>query len=424
MPSSDALRDCSNMSQDSLDTSQQRKRQASQSPLNEGANKRSRPNADSGDNTVVNDSPDRHDRRDIQDNSGPPQSASNDSSVERLLSVPLDVVFREVPSAAAAPMSQRRKPLLTRAEAQCLVKTAQLAHQVDVIVDISSHALSRQQWCRSFRESIQGVPLLRSVLPVLSVHGDKIPSSALKNVQGELDRVLLELEACASALHQYSEQNYTLSESLLDAFGDGQAPSSGQELAREKRIMAEIEEEVCVRIDRLLGMAALNTQDDADSMGNVEDAFEKATGIESRQFESMRKFCYRMLGIDAIEDASGVAAVEEEGDNNGIPSDIENGEDENPEPKQQGANEGPNRDLLLALADEVRGQWSGSTVAIHTPEHHSSMNGDQDESQPDEVGSFMEPEMTQGISNAVEALAVLASGSRCDNSRRMSPGDE
>jgi hypothetical protein len=56
---------------------------------------------------------------------------------------------------------------------------------------------------------------------------------------------------------------------------------------------------------------------------------------------------------------------------------------------------------------------------MHTPERYSSMNGEEEQSQLDEVGSF---EMTQGTSNAVEALAVLASGSR--GSRRMDQGDE
>jgi hypothetical protein len=64
---------------------------------------------------------------------------------------------------------------------------------------------------------------------------------------------------------------------------------------------------------------------------------------------------------------------------------------------------------LLALAQEAEEhahQWSASTVSIHSPvKKHSPM--ETDESEEEEYG-----EMTQGTSNAVAALTVLASAGR------------
>jgi hypothetical protein len=314
-------------------------------------------------------------------------SRSNDSSVGELLSVPLNVIFREVPSSTHSAM-QRRKPLLTRAEAQCLVKTSQLAHEVDVIVGVSSEVLSRQRWCRIFGESIEGIPLLRSVLPVLAVHGHIITKKALANVQAELERVLYELEGCSSALRQYSEQNWTLSESLMDAFGDCEAP--GQELAKEKRCMAEIEEEVCTRIESLLGMA---TKEEGSA---PQDAFEQAMDSDSGRFVSMQTFCYKLLGLSVDETASAAAQASFEAasilDENGGSESV--------------LDEPHDLTKRSAFCDDGD-HWTCSTVLIRSPQcHHSHMN--TEEQSPG--GSYKIPEMTEGTSTVVQALADLASG--------------
>jgi hypothetical protein len=66
---------------------------------------------------------------------------------------------------------------------------------------------------------------------------------------------------------------------------------------------------------------------------------------------------------------------------------------------------------LLALAQEAEEhahQWSASTVSIHSPvKKHSPMETDESEEEEGEYG-----EMTQGTSNAVAALTVLASAGR------------
>lgn len=413
--SDDALRDCSNTS---MENSQQRKRPAS--PLNIGDAKRSRRNDD---NAVDNNDAAAFDPQRQQDgNDAPQETTSNSESVESLLAVPLNVIFRQVPGT-----QKRSKPLLTRAEAQCLVKIAQLAYQVDAIVDLSSRAFSRQEWCQTLSESIQGAPLLRSILPILSVHGTERTSHALQQFQGELDRILVELEACACALRQYSEQNWTLSESLLDAFGGDEATTitPGQDLATEKRFLAEIQEEVCARLERVLKMSAFQ-----ETLDNTEqqDAFEQAT--ESGQFVSMAQFCNRLFGMEESQQVQNTevqnATVPEEQQSQGSSSNTgasnvdKHGEAEvpaRPQEEQTRADEQQqdSTSALLALTKEAakdRGQWSQSTASIHAPEPQSSTNNDDkdddEDSEEDEVDPF--GEMTQRTSRAVAALTVLAAG--------------
>lgn len=372
-----------------MEDSQQRKRQALDS--NEEGVKRKRSNPD---NTTHQGSVTADDevRRSAHHD--------NDSSVEELLSVPLHIIFREVPSSAhhSSLSATRRKPLLTRAEAQCLVKTSQIAREVDVIVNMACEVLSRQRWCRSFGQSIEGVPLLRSVLPVLAVHGHVIPTRALATVQGELDHVLYELEMCASALRQYSDQNWTLSESLMDALSDCEAP--GQELAKEKRKMAEIEEEVCTRIERLLGMVSMTGEgNSAETL--AEDAFHQAMDSDSGQFVSMQMFCDRLLGLDVDEGPAVSAAARKHVETASIAN-------------ENGGPESGSHDLRKrSTLDDDRDQWSCSTLSIRSPERHSHMTIEEQSRD----GSYKQPEMTQATSIAVEALAGLASSRRGDSPR-------
>jgi hypothetical protein len=397
---SDALRDCSNTSMEN--NSQQRKRPASTFPLtNNNAAKKSKPSNDDGNVVFADNTASR---------------AQAEYSVERLLSVPLEVIFRKVAS------GNRSKPLLTRAEAQCLVKTTQLAHQVDAIVQVSFQALSRQVWCKDFAESIQTVPLLRSVLPLLVVHGTQTTNGALAQVQTELDGVLSELEACAAALQQYSEQNWTLAESLMDAFGGGDMPlSSGQDLAREKRIIAEIQEEVCARCQSVLKMSA-----SLDGT-TVEDAFEQARDQQSGQFVSMQEYCRRLFGADKTNDSkqsnisatpAAAAAPQNEQPNEGntttnsVSSINDNGGDKIPprseqEQQEESTNATETNNPLLTLAQEAeeRGGWSDSTASMQAPERSSPTGDEEEDSQDEEMEHY--GEMTQGTSGAVAALAVL-----------------
>lgn len=186
-------------------------------------------------------------------------------SVQQFLTVPLPIIFRQVDGGGG-------KPLLTRAEAQALLRITNLACEFDILVDLISQALERQLVARQLRADVQSIPTLRSLVPTLVAHGQEIPQQALERLQTELDRVLVELEACGVQLKQFSEQNWTMSDSLLEAFGA--TPSSGHTLANEKRILADIEEDLATRLEHL----------DRPFEGYKEEDL------------SMAKVCYRSFG--------------------------------------------------------------------------------------------------------------------------------
>lgn len=194
-------------------------------------------------------------------------------SVQQFLTVPLPIIFRQVDGGGG-------KPLLTRAEAQALIRITNLACEFDILVDLISQALKRQLVARQLRTDAQSIPTLRSLVPTLVAHGQEIPQQALERLQTELDRVLVELEACGVQLKQFSEQNWTMSDSLLDAFGA--TPSSGHTLANEKRILADIEEDLATRLEHL----------DRPFEGYKEEDL------------SMAKVCYRSFGEEPPEPPS------------------------------------------------------------------------------------------------------------------------
>ncbi|KAI2499901.1 hypothetical protein MHU86_14571 [Fragilaria crotonensis] len=86
---------------------------------------------------------------------------------------------------------------------------------------------------------------------MLELHGKLLPQAALSYFQVELERVIGSLEVCTTALKQSSEQNWTMSESLLDAFGGSAVISSAHVLANEKRILSDLQEELSKRIEHL-----------------------------------------------------------------------------------------------------------------------------------------------------------------------------
>jgi hypothetical protein len=222
-----------------------------------------------------------------------------------------------------------------------------------------------------------------------------------------MHRILQDLSSCAAALAHYAEQNWTVSESLLDAFGDdGTLLSSGQELAQHKKFLAELQEEVSSRIQTLL---------------NDEEILKWAHGSVPTP---MTQFCQQLFGIkqdttettnpEAIQQEQPTASLEQEdnhGENETLNLDTNkrggtvSGMEKEHDPKEP-LNENP----LLALAQEAEEhaqQWSASTVSIHSPvKKHSPMDTDESEEE-EEYG-----EMTQGTSNAVAALTVLASAGR------------
>jgi len=236
-----------------------------------------------------------------------PDSIQSPSTIESLLAVPLNVIFREIPSSnkvsptkGSTTSKQGGKPLLTRAEAKCLLQVTMLAQEMDCLVQTSTEILSQRKWCRSFGQKLlqqqhqtnvdHGTtttccnPFLRPLLPILILQGSWMTSTALEKIQDQLSRILVRLSQCRQSLRQFSEQNWTLSESLLEALDNGSGSGGNNEsqeekimdwmessqllllpentelpkgavLAREKRRLSDLQEEVCSRIDSLLGQA-------------------------------------------------------------------------------------------------------------------------------------------------------------------------
>ena len=248
-------------------------------------------------------------------------SSSSSSSVEALLSVPLDLILRELPTppasaATTATGAPRRKPrrrtLLSRSEATTLLRVTQLSIEQDVLVQLASDVLANAHMCSTLRRRIEDscrvlyggtsnggdgnnngnassssgemVPPVRyprhllALLPILSVHADSIPDRTVRHVQAESQRILTELAQCATTLRQCAEHNWTVSEHLLvdvgGAVGDGAAgTTTGSNVGRDKESLAEIEEAVCDRIEGLIGMAmdtgSTSKRGDSDDNSNI-----------------------------------------------------------------------------------------------------------------------------------------------------------
>ena len=248
----------------------------------------------------------------------PPSSSS--SSVEALLSVPLDLILRELPTppasasttATGAPKRKtRRRTLLSRSEATTLLRVTQLSIEQDVLVGLAADVLANAHMCSTLRRRIEDscrvlyggtshggdnnngsassssgetVPPVRyprhllALLPILSVHADSIPDRTVRHVQAESQRILTELAQCATTLRQCAEHNWTVSEHLLvdvgGAVGDGAGgTTTGSNVGRDKESLAEIEEAVCDRIEGLVGMAmdmgSTSTRGDTDDDTNI-----------------------------------------------------------------------------------------------------------------------------------------------------------
>ena len=240
-------------------------------------------------------SADDNDSDDDSDIDGTEPSES-ESTVEDMIAVPLDFLFRVVPqttsalsmnmptstSTAASSQPQRHKPLLSRAEAQCLLTVALLAHELDSLVTLSAKALEQRRSYGSFARKLErsNNPFLRPILFLLDVVGHHVPTTGLEKIQSELDSVTQELKTTAVTLRQFSEQNWTLSESLMDSISG----TSGEIVAREKRRLSDVQEEVCTRIERLLH--ATTGQSDDDLQGDL--------GC------TMKEYCERILVSDAV----------------------------------------------------------------------------------------------------------------------------
>jgi len=289
----------------------------------------------------------------------PPPKPPPALSIEALLSVPLSSILRQTnstnnnnntttPSSSSTPSNQNF--LLSRVEATILLKISQLAHEMDTLTSMTLQALDKSRIIRNLNDTIHHPTLtcfnrndttnindthtlyLRAIEPLLRMHGCTIPQQVLQHVQAETERILGdELPSLGRTLRQFSEQNWSVVNTLLDTMdnmmmmmmdGSGGCGWNVEKLAREKKAVAEFEEEVCRRIDRLVRMGSSCTSD-SDSTSNVPlsfspgidnteeemgggDAFDMAIDPQTRTFISMAEFCDNFLEDSVIEDNKAV----------------------------------------------------------------------------------------------------------------------
>mmetsp|Transcript_21189 Transcript_21189/g.60783 ORF Transcript_21189/g.60783 Transcript_21189/m.60783 type:complete len:492 (+) Transcript_21189:92-1567(+) len=261
-----------------------------------------------------------------------PSSSSSSSSVEALLSVPLGLILRELPTPASATAAgtvtgaanrrTRRRALLSRSEATTLLRVTQLSIEQDVLVQLAADVLANAHMCSTLRQRIEdscrslygcndsgngntngggeAVPPVRyprhllALLPILSIHADSIPDRTVRHVQAESQRILTELAQCATALRQCAEHNWTVSEHLLVDIGEaamvgavgagaGAGGTVGSNVGRDKESLAEIEEAVCDRIEGLIGMAVDTGSSSSRSGGDHNASVGSPAGSRKRK---------------------------------------------------------------------------------------------------------------------------------------------
>uniref|UniRef100_A0A7S2MJ65 Uncharacterized protein n=1 Tax=Helicotheca tamesis TaxID=374047 RepID=A0A7S2MJ65_9STRA len=287
--------------------------------------------------------------------------SSSLSSVESLLSVPIDFILREiVPTTAHHTLNSNRRArrtLLSRGEACALIKTSQLSVEMDVLLSVAAQAMDKIVTCRQYQKDLLQIHnnhYLRPILPLLDVHGGKIALGAIDHVAREVGRVMTELASCCVTIRQFAEQNWSVAESLFDTlaetggggdsaeYDDGGGGGDyvragtakrrrvpGRDLAKEKRVVAEVEEAVCDRIDALVGMAAVLPTDGNEGDGAIQnteqfglenvcldDAFELATDNDTGHFLPLSELCKRLLGEEDVSSCSDKAPREHEKEKN------------------------------------------------------------------------------------------------------------
>jgi hypothetical protein len=223
----------------------------------------------------------------------------NTVSVGTLLLVPSSVIFRKV----------QNKPLLTRAEGQCFLRIAMLAQELDASVDLAERILLQKRQSRKLREKMDDScnSTLRPLTILVRVFESQLTPTLL-GVQKAISKVMIELSACSFILRQSAEQNWSVTDSLLDAMGGTLAGHSSRVLARDKRNIAELEEELAKRIDALVGVASLDFPEERRRMKQCEETQRNLFGgkIQSGSavlLEPLEEVCSRLFSTGVLDRA-------------------------------------------------------------------------------------------------------------------------
>eukprot|EP00986_Skeletonema_menzelii_P003551 scaffold1111_cov159-Skeletonema_menzelii.AAC.4 len=193
-----------------------------------------------------------------------------DDDFEALLSVPIEIIFREIMQTQIIPGGKRTNQtfLFSKSEVTALLRVAMLASELTTTMAMVYEALDRVRKGNMYLNEIimeatnsnHNYGYLRALLPIIAVHSETA-KDALTNVTSDtnfsISRILQELDDCAIELSKFSETNFNMADQL-----DWTMAASGQcsVLSREKRAIAEIEEAVVARIIRLKEMAIEKTE--------------------------------------------------------------------------------------------------------------------------------------------------------------------
>lgn len=163
----------------------------------------------------------------------------NRCGVATLLSVPHEVIFLKI----------QDRPILTRREAQCVLRIAVLAREIENLIRIAKRLLQIRRSHGSLLKKAGRLnnPIFRSGLILRSLL-EHMALPSFEHLKEDLNCRLSALATCSETMKHSAEQNWNLSESLLEALGK----ESDQSFAQAKRSLAEVEDELSRRIDHLL----------------------------------------------------------------------------------------------------------------------------------------------------------------------------
>lgn len=227
---------------------------------------------------------------------------------EALLSVPVDVIFREImqTQTTAGKRTNQRTFLFSKSEVATLLRVTMLASELTTTIVMVYDALDRTRKGKIYRSAIEAATsssthnssnvYLRALLPIIDIHSET-SQIALNNITCEtfgINRILQELDDCANELSKFSETNFNMADQL-----DWTMTGQSSILSKEKRAIAEIEDAVVSRIAHLKEMAIGGEYGTVDDKTNNDDMADDATKSSSANhhdlFIPMKDLCQRIF---------------------------------------------------------------------------------------------------------------------------------
>eukprot|EP00985_Skeletonema_marinoi_P007262 scaffold3184_cov96-Skeletonema_marinoi.AAC.3 len=229
---------------------------------------------------------------------------------EALLSVPIEIIFREIMQTqiiSGGKRTNQRTFLFSKSEVTTLLRVSMLASELTTTIAMVYEALDRARKGNMYRHEIieathNNNGYLRALLPIIAIHNETA-QDALTNVTSDttfgISRILQELDDCAMELGKFSETNFNMADQLDWTMTAGQCSV----LSKEKRAIAEIEEAVVARMACLKEMAIgganeaeveTTNNDVIDTTSSGDDAASNYNHRDDR-FTPMRDLCHKIF---------------------------------------------------------------------------------------------------------------------------------